>query len=88
MRFSKLDFYQRSVAVSLSALITVDMIGWGTGNYMCWPFLHAASACAIPEAVMPHTEFPDMPSNQVLKTVSVITSTGTIYQPFYISPLR
>jgi hypothetical protein len=87
MRISKLDFYQRSVAISLSALITVDMIGWGRGDYLCWPFLHAASACAIPEAVMPHTEFPDMPSNQVLKTVSVIASTGTIYQPFYISPL-
>jgi hypothetical protein len=50
-----LDFYQRSVAVSLSALITVDMIGWDRADYLCWPFLHAASACAIPEAVMPHT---------------------------------
>jgi hypothetical protein len=83
-----LDFYQRSVAVSLSALITVDMIGWGRGDYLCWPVLHAPSVCAIPEAVMPHTEFPDMPLNQVLKTVSVIASTGTMYQPFYVSPLR
>jgi hypothetical protein len=86
MRISKLDFFQRSVAVSLSALITVDTTGWGRG--LCWPFLNAASACAIPEAVMPHTEFPDMPSNQVVKTVSVVASTGTMYQPFYVSPLR
>ena len=78
--------FKGPVALSLSALIAVDTIGWSVGDYLCWSLPRTVSACALPEAVMPHTEFPDMPSNQVMRNVSVIASTGTMYQP-YISLL-
>ena len=72
---------KRSVAVTLSALIAVDTIASGVAD-QCWSLPRAASACAIPDPVMLHTEYPDAPFNPAVQSISVIASTGTMYLPF------
>jgi len=78
--------YQGPIVVSLCACITVDAVVYGVRDYLCWSLPRAASACAVSEAVLPHTEYPDMPLSLAMASLSVIVSTGTMYHPLY-SPL-
>jgi hypothetical protein len=78
--------YQGPIAVSLCACITADVAAYGARDYFCWSLPRAASACAISEAVLPHTEYPDMPLSRAMGMASVIASTGSTSYPLYIPP--
>jgi hypothetical protein len=87
--FQKMDFcrkYQRPIAVSLCVGIAADVVAYGVTDYSCWSPPRATSACAISEAVLPHTEYPDVPLNLAMDNISVIASTGTMYHPLYLFP--
>jgi hypothetical protein len=63
---------------SLSAPDTIDVAAYGLRDYVCWSPLRAASACAVPEGVLPHIEYPDAPPSLAMDNISVIASTGTM----------
>jgi len=75
--------YQREIAASLCVGIALDVAAYGVREYPCWSLPPAASACALSEAVMPHTEYPDMPTTLTMSNISIIASTGTMYHPLY-----
>jgi hypothetical protein len=37
----------------------------------------------LSEAVLPHVEYPDMPTSFAMGNISVVASTGTMYHPRY-----
>ena len=84
MHFSRK--YQCPIAASLCIGITAEVFAYGVREYSCLSLPPAASACAVSEAVLPHTEYPDMPTLPIAANLSVIVSTGTMYHPLY-SPL-
>jgi hypothetical protein len=79
--------YQRPIAVSLCLGIAAEVYAYGDREYSCLSLPPAVSVCAVSEAVLPHTEYPDIPTSLAGGAISVITSTGTMYHPLY-SPLH
>jgi hypothetical protein len=78
--------YQRPIAVSLCLGIAYEGIVYGDREYSCLSLSRAVSVCVVSEAVLPHIEYPDIPTSLATGAISVITSTGTMYHPSY-SPL-
>jgi hypothetical protein len=74
---------QCGIAITLCTCITIDVAAYGLRDYVCWSPLRAASACAVPEGVLPHIEYPDAPPSLAMDNISVIASTGTMYHPLY-----
>jgi hypothetical protein len=81
-----MSYYPRSaIATVLSVSISLEAVAIST-EYLRWSPPQDRSLCANPEAVLPHTEFPEHAPLLVpnIAMIAVTASTGSTQVPMYV----